>query len=76
MQVLFMKTIGELHNDILKITMTIHKSFPELSKYLNEMPVSIPNESTPEIDNNTLQDYLNSLNNLLATYTKNHHPLK
>ena len=71
-----MKTIDELNNDILKITLTIHSKYPELSKYLSEMPVTIPNELSPEIEAKTLTDYLNSLNELLLSYIKNHQPNK
>lgn len=67
-----MRTINELQNDILNITMTIQKLFPELSKYLVEVTVTIPNEKSPEIDATTLEDYLNTLRSLLFTYTNNH----
>ncbi len=66
-----MKTINELNENILKITMTIQNTFPELSKYLTEMPATINDERSPKIDNKTLQEYLNFLNILLSTYTKN-----
>ncbi len=71
-----MKTIDELNIDILKITLTIQSRFPELSKYISEMPVTIPNEPSPEIETKILIDYLNSLNELLLSYTKNHQPKK
>jgi hypothetical protein len=67
-----MKTVIELNDEILKITMTIQQKYPELSKYLVEMPVTIPNEDDPEINCKNLQDYLNSLNSLLDTYVPNH----
>ena len=51
--------------------MTIQNTFPELSKYLTEMPATINDERSPKIDNKTLQEYLNFLNILLSTYTKN-----
>lgn len=66
-----MQTINELNTDILNITMTIQHSFPELSKYLSEMPVTIPNESNPKINIKSLQAYYNSLNDLLETYSRN-----
>lgn len=71
-----MKTVIELNDDILKITMTIQQKYPELSKYLVEMPVTIPNEGNPEINCKNLQDYLNSLNRLLDTYIPNHQTSK
>jgi hypothetical protein len=67
-----MKTEKELNNDILKITMAIRDNFPELSKYLNEMPVTIPVSNNPEINLKNLQDYFNSLNALFRKYVINH----
>lgn len=62
----------ELNNDIINMTMKIHDEFPELSKYMAEMPVTIPNEENPEINTKNLQDYYNSLESLLKKYTRTH----
>ena len=67
-----MKTEKELNNDILKITMAIRDNFPELSKYLNEMPVTIPVSNNQEINLKNLQDYFNSLNAFFRKYVINH----
>jgi hypothetical protein len=67
-----MKTEAELNENILKITMTIRNEFPELIKYLNEMKVTIPDVKTPEISNKILQDYYESLQELLRKYAPNH----
>lgn len=37
-----MKTEKELNEAILKITSKIHSEYPELSKYLSEIPITIP----------------------------------
>ena len=66
-----MKT-EELNSKILKITLTIQEKYPELSKYLNEMPVTIPNEKDPEINNKNLKEYYNSLSSLLQNYIDEH----
>ena len=63
-----MKTEKELNDDILNITMTIKDTFPELSKYIEEMPITIPNSSNPEINIKTLTDYYESLEGLLKKY--------
>jgi hypothetical protein len=70
-----MKTESELNKNILKITMTIRNEFPELMKFLNEMPVTIPDKKSPEISNKILQEYYNSLFNLLQKYAPNHSSL-
>lgn len=63
-----MESDRKLNSDILRITMTIHEKYPELSKYLGEMPVTIPNTKSPEINSNNLKAYYESLNSLLENY--------
>jgi hypothetical protein len=67
-----MKTEHELNADILKITMKIKENYPELSKYITEMPVTIPNEVSPEINSKTLSIYYDSLLELMRKYAQNH----
>ncbi|CAM3629821.1 hypothetical protein O8E88_002379 [Flavobacterium psychrophilum] len=67
-----MKTESELNECIVKITMTILNEFPELMKFLNEMPVTIPTEQSPEINTKILQEYYDSLEILLYKYAPNH----
>ncbi|MFE3872463.1 hypothetical protein ACFX5F_14650 [Flavobacterium sp. ZS1P70] len=64
-----MKTETEIEDAILKITMKIKTDYPELSKYLDEMPTTIPDVKNPEINIKILQDYYNSLESLLKKYT-------
>ena len=63
---------ADLNSKILKITMTIMNQYPELSKYLEEMPVTIPNEKNPEINLNNLKTYYESLSLMLNTYKAEH----
>ena len=51
---------------VLAITLKIQKEHPELSKYLAEMPVTIPDEKHPDINVTALKDYYESLENLLT----------
>ncbi len=67
-----MKTEHELNADILKITMKIRENYPELSKYISEMPVTIPNDVSPEINIKTLSDYYDSLLELMRKYAQSH----
>ncbi|MFZ1749863.1 MAG: hypothetical protein WAU01_06710 [Saprospiraceae bacterium] len=67
-----MKTIASLEKDIIQITTRIHRDFPELSKYLNEMPVKIANNYGEAINIQNLEEYLNTLMDLLSTYSKTH----
>ena len=67
-----MKMLNEINADILNITMTIREKHPELSKYLSEMHDTIPDEIHPKIKMETLQEYYNSLEDLLKKYAPNH----
>jgi len=62
----------ELNSKILEITMKIKDDYPELSKYLEEMPVTIPTEKDPEMTLNHLQTYYESLNSLLNKYKEDY----
>ena len=51
--------------EISQLTKTIETNYPELYQFLDESPVTIPSESNPSIDKKILQDYLDSLKQLL-----------
>ena len=63
-----METEKELNKKIMTITMLIQEQHPELSKYLDEMPITIPNENNPEIKVKNLEEYYLSLTILLEKY--------
>lgn len=67
-----MKTEKELNADILKLTLQIQSSYPELSKFIGEMPVTIPNVEDPQINRKVLKDYYDSLCGLMKKYSENH----
>ena len=58
----------DLNSKILKITMRIKDQYPELSQYLEEMPVTVPSENDPEITLDQLKSYYESLKSLLNKY--------
>lgn len=66
------ESMKDLNSKILKITMTIKDQYPELSKYLEEMPVTIPGEKNPEITLKDLKTYFDSLNSMLKKYILEH----
>ena len=65
-----MKTKVELERDILNITTTIHQKFPELTKYIVEMPQN--NFEEGEINTKILEDYYQSLEELINNYANTH----
>jgi hypothetical protein len=71
-----MKTETELEKDILNITSKIQMEYPELSKYIKEIPVNISKKDKDDINNGNMEEYYNSLVELLAEYSKTHKPIK
>jgi len=67
-----MKNEKQLNDAILKITLLIQEKYPELSKYITEMPVSNPDTETPEINIEHLTNYYESLTAILKKYAPNH----
>lgn len=51
--------------EILQLTKTIETNHPELYQFLDENPITIPSESNPSINKKIMQDYLDSLRQLL-----------
>jgi len=67
-----MRTKKEIEKVILKITLKIHNEYPELSKYIKEIPIEpIEAENTPTA-NEKLEEYRNSLEEILQTYSQTH----
>ena len=67
-----MKNELELNEMIVGITNKIRERDPELLKYLNEMPITVPDQENPEITGKTLAAYYESLVAILDRYENNH----
>lgn len=67
-----METEEKLNTEILKVTLLIQDKYPELAQFISEMPVTNPDKDNPKINIKILQEYYNSLESLLLTYTTNH----
>jgi len=67
-----MKTELELNEMILVVTNKIRERDPELLKYMNEMPMTVPHQENPEISVKTLTSYYESLVVLFEEYENNH----
>jgi hypothetical protein len=65
-----MKTKIELEQDIILITTIINREFPELSKYIIEMPEN--NVEEEKINTKNLEEYYQSLLVLVTKYAKTH----
>ena len=67
-----METQNELNDKIRLTTLKIQEENPELIKYINEIPRDSLLNTKEEVNNKALKDYLNSLNQILETYAKEH----
>jgi len=67
-----MKTLQELYSEISKIVLDIENNYPELYKYLDENPITLTESSKPKVDVKSLEDYKESLIDLIETYKKTH----
>lgn len=62
----------DLNAKILEIIMVIKDKYPELLKYLDEMPMTVPTEKDPEITLKNLNIYYDSLKAILIKYKLEH----
>ena len=67
-----MESQNDLNENIRLTTLKIQEEYPELIKYLNEIPRNFLSNAEEGINNKELNGYLDSLNNLLETYAKKH----
>jgi len=58
-----------LNKEIATLTTKIKNEFPELVKYLEEIPQTIPDIGKPEINMKSLEQYKETLENLIKKYT-------
>jgi hypothetical protein len=63
-----MKTETELTQEILEITNKIHHQFPELSKYLKEIPLRMGTKEDNGISSQSLSDYYDSMFEVITEY--------
>jgi hypothetical protein len=67
-----MKNLQELLKEITELTYKIEKDYPELYQFLGEDPLTIPSKEHPEINKKGMQDYLESLKQLLTHHIESH----
>jgi hypothetical protein len=67
-----MKTKSNLEHEIVSITMKIHKEFPELSKYIAELPEQLINKDSTNLKTKKFKEYFKSLELVVSEYAKTH----
>ena len=58
----------DLNLKIMQVTTEIKSHYPELMKFLEEMPVTVPEENNLEITLTNLKSYYDSLSSVLNNY--------
>lgn len=67
-----METENNLNEKIMIVINRIKNKHPELLKYLDEMPMTIPKENNPEINITILKEYYESLEKIEKEIDKSH----
>lgn len=67
-----MENQKDLNKSIFNATQKIRAEFPELTKYLVEIPSHSTDLNQNGIHLKDLEDYLNSLNELMKNYAEEH----
>ena len=60
--------VRDLNIKIMRVTQEIKDHYPELTKFLEEMPVTVPDEKDATITLRSLKSYYDSLNSILNNY--------
>jgi hypothetical protein len=60
-----MTVLQNIEKDILRLTTLIKTEYPELYIFLEENPITVPSGDSPDINIKVLEDYNESLKQLL-----------
>ena len=67
-----MKKIQKLTQEINELTVRIEQKYPELYRYLDENPITIPVDDEAKPTHKSFADYLESLKSILEKYMESH----
>lgn len=67
-----MKKIQKLTQEINELTVRIEQEYPELYRYLDENPITIPVDDEAKLTYKSFADYLESLKSILEKYMESH----
>ncbi|MER3374671.1 MAG: hypothetical protein RIM83_08560 [Allomuricauda sp.] len=65
-----MKELNSIMNRIVVLTNTMESEYPELYQFLDENPITLPLFPHPEMDQEIMEYYLQSLQELLDHHVK------
>lgn len=69
---LTMKDLNELLSEITQLTTNIETNYPELYRSLDENPITLAASSNNHVDQEAMQEYLESLKELLRHHLQTH----
>lgn len=67
-----MKEMQQIIGEITRLTSNIEANYPELYRFLDENPVTIPSSRYPNTDLGAMKEYLDSLKQLLLHHLETH----
>ncbi|WP_323789554.1 hypothetical protein [Psychroserpens sp.] len=67
-----MKTLQDIEDQIIRLSTSIEVNYPELYATLDENPITIPTQVHPNMDIKIMEEYLESLKEILKQYIKTH----
>jgi len=67
-----MEKMHKLFREITLLTTNIEVNYPELYRFLGENPLTIPANNHPDINVEVMQNYLESLKELLSHHLETH----
>ena len=67
-----MKKLHALLTEINELTNRIKTVYPELYRFLDENPLTLPITAHPKVDKEALEEYLESLRQLLKHHKETH----
>ena len=67
-----MKDLHNILREIIQLTVNIETNYPELYRFLDENPMTIPATKHPHVDKVVMQEYLESLKQLLQHHLETH----
>ena len=70
--VLTMKNLQQLLKEVTQLTTNLETNYPEIYRLLDENTLTLPNESEPIIDKKILENYLETLKQLLKHHLDTH----
>jgi hypothetical protein len=67
-----MKDLYNILQEITQLTSNIETNYPELYRFLDENPLTLPVSKHPHLDKEVMQEYLESLKQLLKHHLETH----